>query len=248
MVTVDLILVEIEFGLHLIENNANLTFIFFLALSLLAILGLRFTYYAHRNMVQTELDVQMPIWLYLRYIGALATIYSLLGLLEIVSSLQFNWKDGLILGMALLLAFALRQIHFTASTGDNLISQSFEQITRAIFVAAVFIYVAVVVITGPTAVTATLLGASALGFALYGGAYFQDQTASSRLQGTMLDSLLRHLLPVLTFASLAGIIALAIPLGVPRVVVLHVQVVFVIMTATALMTATIKLRQNLAGL
>ncbi|MEF8853613.1 MAG: hypothetical protein V5A28_14550 [Haloarculaceae archaeon] len=36
--------------------------------------------------------------------------------------------------------------------------------------------------------------------------------------------------------------------GLPRVVVMHLQVVFVIMTATALMTATIKLRQNLATL
>jgi hypothetical protein len=52
----------------------------------------------------------------------------------------------------------------------------------------------------------------------------------------------------MTFAALVGIVALAVPLGVPLIVVLHVQVVFVIMTATALMTATIKLRQNLATL
>jgi hypothetical protein len=31
-------------------------------------------------------------------------------------------------------------------------------------------------------------------------------------------------------------------------VIRHIQVVFVIMTATTLMTATIKLRQNVAGL
>jgi hypothetical protein len=78
--------------------------------------------------------------------------------------------------------------------------------------------------------------------------YFRSQAADSRLQGTMLDSLLRHLLPVLVFAALVGVVALAIPLGVSRLVVLHVQVVCVIMTATSLMTATIKLRQNLAGL
>ena len=41
---------------------------------------------------------------------------------------------------------------------------------------------------------------------------------------------------------------LATVAGLPRVVVMHLQVVFVIMTATALMTATIKLRQNLASL
>jgi hypothetical protein len=52
----------------------------------------------------------------------------------------------------------------------------------------------------------------------------------------------------LTFASLTGIVAFAVPLGVDRLVVLHIQVVFIIMTATSLMTATIKLRQNLATL
>jgi hypothetical protein len=51
-----------------------------------------------------------------------------------------------------------------------------------------------------------------------------------------------------TYEALVGVVALAVPLGVSRLVVLHVQVVFVIMTATSLMTATIKLRQNLATL
>lgn len=248
MVSVDLFVFELEFGLRLTEGNPNLTFIFFIALSLLGILGLRFAYYAHSNMAQTEIDMQMPIWLYLRYIGFLAALYGFLGVLEIVSNLVFDWKNGLILGMTLLLAFALRQIHFTASAGGNPLRGSFERIARAIFIGAVFVYVTVVVITGQTMWTAMLEGASALGFVMYGGAYFHDQTSSARLQGTMLDSLLRHLLPVLTFASLVGIVALAIPMGVPRVVVVHVQVVFLIMTATSLMTGTIKLRQNLAGL
>jgi hypothetical protein len=78
--------------------------------------------------------------------------------------------------------------------------------------------------------------------------YYREQMAESRVQGTMLDSLLRHLLPVLTFAALVSVVALAIPAGLDRAIVLHVQVVFIIMTATALMTATIKLRQNLASL
>jgi hypothetical protein len=248
MVRVDLLVFEIEFGLHLLEDNASLTFIFFMALCLLAILGMRFAYYAHRNMRRTEIDMQMPIWLYLRYIGLLAALYGSIGLLEIVSSLEFVWKNGLLLGMTLLLAFALRQIHFTSSAGENPLPAEFERITRAIFIAAVFIYVAVVSITGQTAWTAALEGASALGFVMYGVAYFYDQTSSARLQGTMLDSLLRHLMPILTFASMVGIVAFAITLGAEPVVALHVQVVFIIMTAGALMTGTIKLRQNLAGL
>ena len=45
-----------------------------------------------------------------------------------------------------------------------------------------------------------------------------------------------------------GAVDLATLVGLDRAIVLHVQVVFVIMTATTLMTATIKLRQNLASL
>ena len=63
-----------------------------------------------------------------------------------------------------------------------------------------------------------------------------------------MDTLLRHLLPVLLFAAMVPLTDLAVLVGLDRVIVLHIQVVFVIMTATTLMTATIKLRQNLASL
>jgi len=72
-------------------------------------------------------------------------------------------------------------------------------------------------------------------------------TTESRVQGTVVDTLLRHLLPVLLFAAFVPMLTVATFAGLPLEVVLHVQVVFVIMAATALMTATIKLRQNLAG-
>jgi len=61
------------------------------------------------------------------------------------------------------------------------------------------------------------------------------------------DTLLRHLLPVLLFAAMVPALDLSVLVDLDRVVVLHVRVVFVIMTAVTLMTATIKLRQNLAG-
>ena len=62
-----------------------------------------------------------------------------------------------------------------------------------------------------------------------------------------MDTLLRHLLPVLLFAAMVPALDLSVLVDLDRVVVLHVRVVFVIMTAVTLMTATIKLRQNLAG-
>lgn len=248
MRNVDLLVFDLEIGLHQVEGDPNLTFIFFLALSLLTILGLRFAYYAHRNKVGTEIAMQLPIWRYLRYIGTFAVLYGIVGIVEITTNIEVAAKDGLLLAMTLLLAFAVRQIHFTARSADDWTPHDFERIVRAILIGAVFVYVLLVIVAGQSTWSATLQGASALAFAAFGLAYFQDHAKKARLQGTMLDSLLRHLVPVLGFVSMVGIVALAVPLGVSRVVVLHIQVVFLIMTATALMTATIKLRQNLAGL
>jgi hypothetical protein len=112
----------------------------------------------------------------------------------------------------------------------------------------VILFAIAVSLTGQSEGTAAFEGITALAFVGYGFALFRVQTTNTRLKGTMLDSLMRHLLPVLAFAASVSIVALGIPAGLSRTVILHVQVVFIIMTATSLMTATIKLRQNLASL
>jgi len=248
MVAIDLLLFEVEFGLNLVEDDPGLTFILFIAYSILLMLGLRFGYYAHQNLENTTISGQRSIWVYLRNIGALATLYGIAGVLEIVTSLTIEPKNALLLGVTLMLAFGIRQIHYTANAEEDTGKEPFERFARAIFVALVFIFAIAVIITGQTQITAVIEGVSALAFLAYGVAYYHDQITDARLRGTFLDSLLRHLLPVLTFASLVSILSLWVSLGLDRIVVLHVQVVFVIMTATALMTGTVKLRQNLAGL
>jgi hypothetical protein len=239
----------VRFGppIEFVAGNPNLTFIFFIALFMLAVLGVRFTFYALRNRSVTEIDTQLPIWTYMTYVGGFATVYSLLGMLEIASSLNVQAKTGMMLAVTLVLAFAIRQIH-RASHGDDRNIYPFEQGVRPLFVGLVVLTLALLAVFGESNVTAALQGLSALAFVSYGLVYYREQMAESRVQGTMLDSLLRHLLPVLTFAALVSVVALAIPAGLDRAIVLHVQVVFIIMTATALMTATIKLRQNLASL
>jgi len=248
MVEVGIFGFSIDFSLHLIEENANLTFIFFLGVSLLATLGLRFSYYAHRNMLASDIETQREIWESLRYIGVFAAVYALAWIVDIVSSIQLASKNGLLLAMTLFLVLSLRNI--ATLTGREGLGQS-DQI-RGVFqlVAAVAIglYVITVTVLGQTTLTALLEGLTGLLLVGYGVVFFRQQVANRRLRGTMLDSLLRHLLPVLVFGGLVSIVALSIPLGIDRTVVLHIQIVFLIMTATALMTTTIKLRQNLASL
>lgn len=240
----------VEIGLDLVAGNANLTFIFFIGLALLTVLGLRFAYYAFRNRAQTEIEMQSPIWTHLLYIGALAALYGLAGLVEIVTSLDVPYKSVVMLATTLLLAFAIRQIHYTATSADGGAQHThpFERFARAAFVAVVLGQAVLLFADGITDLTATVESLGALAFLGYGLVFYRDQMSTARLQGTMLDSLLRHLLPVLAFAALVGVVNLADPFGLDRIVILHVQIVFIIMTATALMTATIKLRQNLAGL
>lgn len=245
---VDIFGYSLEFGLYLVEGDANLTFIFFLGVSLLAALGLRFSYYAHQNMVASDIDTQREIWESLRYIGVFAAVYALAWLLDIVSSLSFASKNGLLLAMTLFLVLSLRKIG--ALTGREPLggTEQFEGIFRLVSVGAIIVYVVAVLVLGQSALTALIEGLIAVGLVGYGVAFFRQQIANTRLQGTMLDSLLRHLLPVLVFGGLVSIVALAIPVGIDRAVILHIQIVFLIMTGTAMMTATIKLRQNLASL
>lgn len=238
----------VEFGLHLIEENANLTFIFFLGVSLLAALGLRFSYYAHRNMVTSQIQSQVAIWDQIRFIGIFAALYAVTWIVDIVSSLQFTPKNGLLLAMVLFLVISLRQIIVSTDREPLGGSGQLDALLRLLFIAAIILYVLAVLLLGHTEMTALVEGVTGVGLVAYGVLLFRRQLSNARLQGTMLDSLLRHLLPVLVFGGLVSIVALAVPFGIDRAVVLHIQIVFLIMTATALMTATIKLRQNLASL
>jgi hypothetical protein len=240
----------VELGLELVADNPNLTFIFFVSLALLAVLGLRFAYYASRNRDRTGIQTAFPIWSHLLSIGILATLYGVAGILEIVTSVEMPYKSALMLATTLLLAFAIRRIHDTATgtDGDSKRSNRIRRVVRAGFVGIVLVQGVLLFALGFSDVTATVGGVSALSFLVYGLVFYREETTANRLRGTMLDSLLRHLLPVLTFAALVVSVDLAVTTGLDRIIVLHVQVVFIIMTATALMTATIKLRQNLASL
>lgn len=244
----DSVVLQVDFGVHLVEGDPTLTFITFLGVSLLAALGLRFSYYANQNMHQTRIESQRQIWEYLQFIGALGAVYALVWILEIVSSIRLGPKNAVWLAMIFFLVLSLRQISVTAAgdVGSNI--TQIDQGVRLGFIAGIVLYVGLTLLLGESTLSAVIQGLTGVGFLAYGIFYFRRQIASTRLQGTMLDSLVRHLLPVLTFGALVSIAALAVPLGTNRTIILHVQLVFLIMTATALMTATIKLRQNLAGL
>lgn len=237
-----------EFGVDLVADNPNLTFIFFIALVLLGVLGVRFSFYAYRNDQATDLASQARLWRLLVAVGLTAALYALLGIVDIVSSLQTPFRRAVLLTHVLTLALALEALYraaipATEGTGD---SDTARQLTFAGTGAVTIVFVGSLLAAGAAPITA-VEGVAALGLAAVGVAAGRRGATASRVQGTVVDTLLRHLLPVLVFASLIPIAELAVLATLDSAIVLHIQVVFVIMTATALMTATIKLRQNLAG-
>lgn len=241
---------DVEVGLDLVGGNPNLTFIFFIALVLLGVLGLRFCFYGYRNYQATELANQDAVWQMLAFVGLAAVLFALLGVVDIVSSLETPYRRGVLLMMVLMLAVVLQVLDrdlVPAGTGGSTAIEP----GRAFWAVSVVAVLAVLVGAFWNAdhrAVAALEGVAALTFLVVGFVVGRRSTTPSRVRGTVVDTLVRHLLPVLLFASLVPIAELAVVVGLDQVVVLHIQVVFIIMTATSLMTATIKLRQNLAGL
>lgn len=238
-----------EIRLQEIAGNPNLTFIYFIGFVLIGALGVRFGVYALWNRRASQLPAQASIWTYLTGVGAAAALYGLVGVLEIVAPGVPAIRRSVLLAFVLLLALTMRLIARQGTPTDDERADRTPSRSTALALAAVAAGVLAAELLGiEYGLVVGVTGVAAVAFAAYGYWYGRTQLSRSMVQGTMLDTLLRHLLPVLTFGAFVPAIELVVLGGIDRAVVLHVQIVFVIMTATALMTANIKLRQNLARL
>jgi len=65
-------------GQSVFASNAGLAFVFFIAFSLMAVLGVRFAAYAFWNRQDTDIESQEQLWEYLVLVGiaAAASLYS----------------------------------------------------------------------------------------------------------------------------------------------------------------------------
>ena len=239
---------QVGVELQFVADNPNLTFIFFIALVLLAVLGARFSFYAYLNRQADDLATDARLWDDLVAVGALAVGFALLGLLEIVTTLQLPIKSSLLLAHVLVLAATMRRLYRSIVPSPETGLAAYEStLTRAAVLAVAVVGLGLAFV-GRHPFVVAVMGVSSVTFATAGISVGHRGAAENRVQGTVIDTLLRHLLPVLLFGALVPGVELATLVGLDRAVVLHVQVVFVIMTATTLMTATIKLRQTLATL
>ena len=242
---------DVAIGLQEIGGNPNLTFVYFIAFVLIGALGIRFCVYALWNRRASDLPSQASIWTSLALVGGAGALYGLLGVFDVVVVGLPSIRSGVFLGFVLLLALAMRSIAREGSLTDSDAPDSRRGFRQPLVAGFALIVIGMVIGellgVGERPLIA-LGGIGAIVFTGYGYWHGRSQLSRSMVQGTMLDTLLRHLLPVLAFGSAVPAVELVVLAGIDRTIVLHVQVVFVIMTATALMTANIKLRQNLARL
>jgi len=238
--------------------DAGLAFVFFIAFSLVTVLGIRFALYAFLNRRAVGIESQGRLWTLLTLVGAAAGLYGLLGGIEAatavtrVTAVTTPFRDGVLIAFLLLVSLTMREVWTNASAADGGQAVAATRGQRRLLEGGLGVVavgaVLLAALLGEALPTTVLESAGAVAVVGYGLVYGQAQLGDASVRGTMVDSLLRHLLPVSTFGLLVLVVDLAILAGLDVAIVRHVQVVFVIMTATTLMTATIKLRQHVSGL
>ena len=234
------------------SGDPSAAVVHFLGSVLIAAAALLFGYYAVLNIRLNRLESQGPFWRYLVAVGATAGCYGLLGVAEIVadSRVLAAFGDGALLFCIVFLAFSMREVYYNSALApppdDRRFSlESLRRIEAAFVVVILAEWVAVLLID-QTTVARIVKGLGSVGFAAYGAVFAEKLESMAR--GTTLDTLRRHLLPVLVCLGALGLADLGLAVGVSPVVVQGIKSVFVVLVAGFLVTATIRLQQNVEGL
>ena len=223
----------------------------FLGSVLVATSAVVFGYYALRNLRLSRLESQEPFWRYLALAGAAAAVYGLLGAAAVVvrSRALTAFGHGALLFCIVFLAFSMREVYYNsalAPPADEGVSLATLRRVEAAFVVVIVVEWLVVLLIDQLGVALLVKGLGSVAFASYGVLFGEKLEAMGR--GTTLDTLRRHLLPVLVCLGVLGLADLAVYVGVESLVVEAFESVFVVLVAGFFLTATIRLQQNVEGL
>ncbi|WP_458186743.1 hypothetical protein [Haladaptatus sp. NG-WS-4] len=195
---------------------------------------------------------QRPFWYYLVSIGFTGVLYGVLGVVATLSTSRWPVALGhmVLLFCTVFLAFAMRELYYNSALApppdDRRISLAGLRRVELGFVGIILLELLVVLVIGQGSVVAFVKGVGSISFAVYGVVF--GERLESLTQGTSVDTLRRHLLPVLVSAGLLGFADLGVYVGFGPLVVESVESVFVVMIGAFLLTATIRLQQNVSGL
>jgi hypothetical protein len=210
-----------------------------------------FGFYAVRNLRLNRLESQRPFWRYLALVGAAGALYGLFGVAATVidSRTLTAFGHGALLFCIVFLAFSMREVYYNSALAPAPDDQRFslDQLRRieAAFVVVILVEWVAVLLIDQSAV-AFVKGVGSVAFAAYGIVFAEKLEAMAR--GTTLDTLRRHLLPVLVSLGVVGLADLGVVVGISPVVVQAVENVFVVLVGGFFVTATIRLQQNVEGL
>lgn len=234
------------------EATVSARVVQFVGSGLLAVSAAIFAFYAVRNLKLNRLESQRPFWRYLVLLGVTGAAYGAFGVIDVAS--PGRWVSALghaaLLFATVFLAFAMRELYYNSALApppdERRVSMGRLRQVESAFVGVILLELLVVLLIDQLAVVALVKGVGSLAFATYGVVFAERLESLTR--GTSVDTLRRHLLPVLVCVGLLGVADLAVHLGVELLIVRSVESVFVVMVGAFLLTATIRLQQNVYGL
>lgn len=211
-----------------------------------------FGYYALRNLQLNRLESQVPFWRYLTLAGATGVVYGGFGIAELLAGTLWAvaFRDAAVLFFAVFVAFAMREIYYNSALAPAAEERSIPLGTvRRLemgFMAVIGIEWLAVLVIGSGELITGVKALGGLAFAAYGLAFGERLEAVAR--GTSLDTLRRHLIPVLICVGCIGLVDVVALIGVAETVATATRNVFLVMIAAFTVTATIRLQQNVEGL
>jgi hypothetical protein len=219
-------------------------------LALIVVDGSIFGYYAARNALTNPFEWRRAFWRYLVMIGASAVAFGSaeLGARFVQSPfLTASAHLSLFLFVAAI-SFAMREMYYHSTLapppGERRVSLVTVRRVEFLLFGVVAVEWMAVVFLQRAAVTTAVRTVASVVLTTYGVVF--SERLESLSAGTSLDTLRRHLLPLLVLAGLIGVADAARLLGSPAFLVRGVESTLVVLVGGLLLPATIRLQQNVA--
>lgn len=226
----------------------------FVGFLLLVVSAALLTKHAVQNRRLGRVSSQRAFWNYLAAAGVAGMVYGVTGVAVATRSVPLlaAFSHGALLLFIAILSFAIRDLYYNSAfappSDERVLSLAAIRRVEVGFVLVIAVEWVAIPFADATAAVLVVEGAASVAFAAYGIGFGERMLTQSRARGTPLDTTLRHVIPVLLCGGFLGLGDLAIGLGVDSVLVPSLQNVVVVMTATFLITATVRLKQNVEGL
>lgn len=224
----------------------------FIASVLVSVSAGIFGYYAFRNLRLNRLESQRAFWRYLTASGLTGVAYGAFAIATLTTESLWSLaaRDAALLFFAVFLTFAMREIYYSSRLAPPAEERSMSMETVRRLEVGFMIVVAVewlaVFVLGRSELITGVKALGGIAFAGYG--LVLGDRLESLARGTSLDTLRRHLIPVLVCIGCLGVLDVLIVLGYAEVIAVSTKNIFVVMIAAFTITATIRLQQNVEGL